>query len=85
LWRTLPLPIRKNQVVADLQLVTEKGVLLKQTHLLAKESVSFSWPYNWARRISLFFKHFPILSGTLLAVIVLSIGFSCCVVSQRRE
>ena len=46
-WRTLALPIVKDQPVADLRLIGAEGQVLAEAPLLATEAVGLAWPYNW--------------------------------------
>lgn len=51
-WKPLSLPILKDQPVAELQLVSEKGEILKRLPLLSLEEVGLAWPYNWLANLS---------------------------------
>jgi D-alanyl-D-alanine carboxypeptidase (penicillin-binding protein 5/6) len=46
-WKSLQLPILKDQLVGDLHLVSAEGVVLKQVPLWAAKDVKVSWLYRW--------------------------------------
>jgi len=51
-WQPLVPPIPQNQQVAELQLVSAKGEVLKKIPLLAAEEVGLAWPHNWLATFS---------------------------------
>jgi D-alanyl-D-alanine carboxypeptidase (penicillin-binding protein 5/6) len=50
-WDPLVLPIKKDQKVGTVQLVTADGKVLKTAPLLASKEVKLSWPYNWFKKL----------------------------------
>lgn len=83
IWRELELPIRKNQVVADLQLIAVSGIVLKQTQLLATDAIGLSWPYNGIRKMALFYKNYHDIAWFLTGLFILSLAFTGWVVIRR--
>lgn len=53
-WLPLSPPIKKNQPVAELLLVSPSGSILKKAELLASNDVNFSWLYDWLHYFSFF-------------------------------
>jgi len=85
IWRALSLPVRKNQVVADLQLVSKEGQILTKAPLLAEEKVALSWPYNWAKAIANFLQNSPILSILFLSLIFISLIISVWMIFAKPK
>ncbi|MBA2367413.1 MAG: D-alanyl-D-alanine carboxypeptidase [Candidatus Protochlamydia sp.] len=46
-WNVPALPILENQVVGELQLVGQEGIILKKAPLLALNDVQVKWSYKW--------------------------------------
>jgi D-alanyl-D-alanine carboxypeptidase (penicillin-binding protein 5/6) len=71
-WKPLSLPILKNQQVGELQLVSAKGIILKQIPLLAAEEVNWAWPYQWLIALSSLHA-LVILAASLMAIACLGL------------
>jgi serine-type D-Ala-D-Ala carboxypeptidase (penicillin-binding protein 5/6) len=51
-WQPLPLPVKKDQKVGELHLVSSGDVVLKKIPLWAEKEVKLAWPYSWLTSVS---------------------------------
>jgi D-alanyl-D-alanine carboxypeptidase (penicillin-binding protein 5/6) len=72
-WEKLSLPIKKDQKVGELYLVSQESNVLTRKALLAQNDVGFKWPYNWIERIKLSTHPF-ILGSSVLGTILAMLG-----------
>ncbi len=46
-WKPLTMPIQEDQIVADIDVLAANGELIMRVPLHARETIEWSWPYNW--------------------------------------
>lgn len=68
-WKNLQLPIAKNDIVAEVHLVSAKGETLKTIPVLAFNSVDFDWMHNPIYR-TIFYYSLVILIGLLVLKLI---------------
>ncbi len=86
IWKKpLAAPIKKDQVVAELQLVSPQGAIIKKNPLLAEESVNVTWPYSWSRKVPLFLNNHPVMAVLLLILVACSLAISTWKVVTHRS
>jgi D-alanyl-D-alanine carboxypeptidase (penicillin-binding protein 5/6) len=74
-WSIPSLPIQKDQEVGHLHLVAKNGEVIKQVPLLALNTVTYAWPYNWLAAIEHFFGHLSWIWVTLIGMFLFGILF----------
>ncbi len=83
-WNELNLPIIQGQQVAELQLMTIEGKLLKRTQLFASNHVRRVWPYNWLANLNEFYGAHPFISGIYILALLTSIGGSFWMIYRKH-
>lgn len=77
-WESLEFPIRENQKVGEVRLVSVDGTVLKINPLFAKEDVTLKWPHSWISGIKVLGHQHPALLWTALIaaclVVIIGIG-----------
>jgi D-alanyl-D-alanine carboxypeptidase (penicillin-binding protein 5/6) len=75
-WKELNLPIAKGQEVAELQLKSSDGLLLKRVSLIASTHVKRIWPYSWLANLEAFYGSHPVISILYIILLLMSLGVS---------
>jgi len=75
-WEILDLPIRKNQKVGELQLVSFDNRVLSKVDLKALNRIDRVWPYNWIENLKNFYRDHSFLSVFYLLCLICCIGFT---------
>ena len=82
-WKELNLPIVKGEQVAELQLMSSEGKLLKRAPLITSSHVKRVWPYNWIANLEAFSSSHPFISSIYFALFLASLGASYWMIRQR--
>lgn len=83
-WDALNLPIRKNQRVGELQLISSlDGKVVKKIDLKAVDHVKRAWPHNWMANLGVFFDDHPMLSFLYIVLFAISVVWTLWMLKNR--